>query len=261
MMQSKFAITVSSELMAILAIVTDLADLRKRLGEITVAYDKQGKPGHHRRLGSCRSHGRLDAQHHQPHPVQHGGISALHGARRALRQHRRGAVLHHRRPAGPEDVRLPRHGERLRGRHRLREILERQVPLQRAEAQRLRADHHHSRAQDARWRPARRSRLAARRRIHQGKSAASGERAFPTCCTTSASFAGRESIRWSASTVSIPTRKKKLRWCGGRWKPRGRAVLLPSTGPRVAKALWNWRTRCSTPARKKSTSNTSTPSK
>ncbi|MGA3165265.1 MAG: formate--tetrahydrofolate ligase [Terriglobia bacterium] len=44
MMQSKFAITVSSELMAILAIVTDLADLRKRLGEITVAYDKQGAP-------------------------------------------------------------------------------------------------------------------------------------------------------------------------------------------------------------------------
>ncbi len=44
LMQSKFAITVSSELMAILAIVTDLADLRKRLGEITVAYDKQGKP-------------------------------------------------------------------------------------------------------------------------------------------------------------------------------------------------------------------------
>src|SRR5208283_1599670 len=32
MMQSKFAITVSSELMAILAIITDLADLRKRAG-------------------------------------------------------------------------------------------------------------------------------------------------------------------------------------------------------------------------------------
>ena len=44
LMQSKFAITVSSELMAILAIVTDLADLRKRVGEITVAYDKQGQP-------------------------------------------------------------------------------------------------------------------------------------------------------------------------------------------------------------------------
>ncbi|MGD1118288.1 MAG: formate--tetrahydrofolate ligase [Dehalococcoidales bacterium] len=44
MMQSKFGIAVSSELMAILSIVTDLADLRKRLGEITVAYDKKGKP-------------------------------------------------------------------------------------------------------------------------------------------------------------------------------------------------------------------------
>jgi formate--tetrahydrofolate ligase len=44
MMQSKFGIAVSSELMATLSIVTDLADLRKRLGEITVAYDKKGHP-------------------------------------------------------------------------------------------------------------------------------------------------------------------------------------------------------------------------
>jgi len=44
MMQSKFSITVSSELMAILSIVRDLADLRERLNNITVAYDKQGNP-------------------------------------------------------------------------------------------------------------------------------------------------------------------------------------------------------------------------
>ncbi len=44
MMQSKFGIAVSSELMAILAIVRDLADLRERLGKITVAYDKKGNP-------------------------------------------------------------------------------------------------------------------------------------------------------------------------------------------------------------------------
>jgi formyltetrahydrofolate synthetase len=43
-MQSKFGIAVSSELMAMLSIVTDLADLRKRMDEITVAYDKKGKP-------------------------------------------------------------------------------------------------------------------------------------------------------------------------------------------------------------------------
>jgi len=46
-MQSKFGIAVSSELMAILSIVTDLADtdladLRKRMDEITVAFDKNG---------------------------------------------------------------------------------------------------------------------------------------------------------------------------------------------------------------------------
>ncbi len=44
LMQSKFAISVSSELMAILSIVKDLADLRQRLGDITVAYDKRGNP-------------------------------------------------------------------------------------------------------------------------------------------------------------------------------------------------------------------------
>ena len=42
-MQSKFGIAVSSELMAMLSIVTDLADLRKRMNEITLAYDKKGK--------------------------------------------------------------------------------------------------------------------------------------------------------------------------------------------------------------------------
>ena len=44
MMESGFQITVSSELMAILAIATDLKDLRNRIGGITLAYDKQGNP-------------------------------------------------------------------------------------------------------------------------------------------------------------------------------------------------------------------------
>jgi len=43
-MQSGFGIAVSSELMAMLSIVTDLADLRKRMDEITLAYDRKGKP-------------------------------------------------------------------------------------------------------------------------------------------------------------------------------------------------------------------------
>jgi methylenetetrahydrofolate dehydrogenase (NADP+) / methenyltetrahydrofolate cyclohydrolase / formyltetrahydrofolate synthetase len=43
-MQSKFGIAVSSELMAMLSIVTDLADLRKRMDEITVAFDRDDNP-------------------------------------------------------------------------------------------------------------------------------------------------------------------------------------------------------------------------
>jgi formyltetrahydrofolate synthetase len=43
-MQSKFGIAVGSECMAILSIIRDLADLRQRLDNITVAFDKSGKP-------------------------------------------------------------------------------------------------------------------------------------------------------------------------------------------------------------------------
>ncbi len=41
-MQSKFGIAVSSELMAMLSIVRDLADLRERMDNITLAFDKRG---------------------------------------------------------------------------------------------------------------------------------------------------------------------------------------------------------------------------
>ena len=44
LMESKFGITVSSELMAILSVATDLKDLRERISNIIVAYDKHGTP-------------------------------------------------------------------------------------------------------------------------------------------------------------------------------------------------------------------------
>lgn len=43
-MDSRFAIAVSSELMAILAVSRDLKDMRERIGKIIVAYDKKGDP-------------------------------------------------------------------------------------------------------------------------------------------------------------------------------------------------------------------------
>ncbi|MCA9979855.1 MAG: formate--tetrahydrofolate ligase [Anaerolineales bacterium] len=42
--ETGFDITVASEIMAILALATDLADLRDRLGRIVFAYNKQGEP-------------------------------------------------------------------------------------------------------------------------------------------------------------------------------------------------------------------------
>jgi formyltetrahydrofolate synthetase len=44
MMKSGFQITVSSEIMAILAVASDLKDMRERMGRIVVAYGKSGKP-------------------------------------------------------------------------------------------------------------------------------------------------------------------------------------------------------------------------
>ena len=44
MMKSGFQITVSSELMAILAVARDLADLRRRIAKMVVAFDKSGNP-------------------------------------------------------------------------------------------------------------------------------------------------------------------------------------------------------------------------
>ena len=43
-MESGFTIAVASEIMAILAVTTSLADMRERMGKIVVAYTKSGKP-------------------------------------------------------------------------------------------------------------------------------------------------------------------------------------------------------------------------
>lgn len=44
MMSSGFAIAVSSEVMAILAVASNLKDMRERIGRMVVAYDRNGKP-------------------------------------------------------------------------------------------------------------------------------------------------------------------------------------------------------------------------
>ena len=48
-MDSGFQITVSSEVMAILAVARDLKDLRERIARMVVAYEPQRPGGHDRR--------------------------------------------------------------------------------------------------------------------------------------------------------------------------------------------------------------------
>ncbi len=48
-----FNITVASEIMAILCLASDIADLKERLGNILVAYNTSGEPVYAREIGAC----------------------------------------------------------------------------------------------------------------------------------------------------------------------------------------------------------------
>ncbi|MBQ1519599.1 MAG: formate--tetrahydrofolate ligase, partial [Ruminococcus sp.] len=48
-----FNITVASEIMAILCLASDIADLKERLGNILVAYNTNGEPVYAREIGAC----------------------------------------------------------------------------------------------------------------------------------------------------------------------------------------------------------------
>ncbi len=104
MMQSKFGIAVSSEVMAILSIVNDLADMRKRLDEITVAFDKKGNPV---TTGDLEVGGAMTAfmvQSINPTLMCTAEYQPCHGPCRSFCQYRRGPVLHHCRPGRLENV-------------------------------------------------------------------------------------------------------------------------------------------------------------
>ncbi len=102
MMQSKFGIAVSSEVMAILSIFNGLADFKKRLNEIVVAYDKKGNPVTTGDLEVGNAMIAWMVPSINPTLMQSVEKQPVLRARRPLRQHRRGPVLHRRRPDRPE---------------------------------------------------------------------------------------------------------------------------------------------------------------
>lgn len=68
--EDHFIITVASEIMAILCLATDIADLKDRLGNILVAYDYESKPIYARELGVVGSMATLLKDAIKPNLVQ-----------------------------------------------------------------------------------------------------------------------------------------------------------------------------------------------
>ncbi len=224
-MRSGFQITVSSEIMAILAVASDLEGHARADGQDRRGLQQERRAGHHARPGLRRRHDRAHDQGHQPQPAADPRGPARARARRALRQHRHRAVLDHRRPGGPEAGGLPRHRERVRRGHRLREVLEPEVPVQRPHAPRLGPRLHDPGAEDARRRAPGRPGQAAGQGLHREERAAWWRRASRTCSLTSRRSSSRASSRWSASTTSTPTPTR-------RWQPCARPPQ--AAGARVA---------------------------
>ena len=162
--------------MAILSIVNDLPDMKKRLNEITVAFDKTGKPvtTGDLEVGNAMTAFMRNAINPTLMCTAEYNPCLVHAGPFANIAVGQSSIIADR--SRPQDVRLPRDGIRFRSRHRLREVLEREVPLQRSEAARVRSHHHHPRPQDARRRPQSRGRYRSARGIHQGRPGAPGKR-------------------------------------------------------------------------------------
>ena len=149
--EAGFDITVASEVMAIFCLANDLEDLKKRLGNIIVAYTRERKPV---RASDLKAHGAMAALLKDaiaPNLVQtlegtpafiHGGPFAniAHGCNSVVADHDRAQAR-----------RLRGDGSGLRRRPRRGEIPRHQVPQGGAQARLRRHRRHHPRAEDA-WR-------------------------------------------------------------------------------------------------------------
>ena len=145
-----FDIIVASEVMAIFCLASDLDDLKKRLGDIIVAYTRDRKPVRAGPEGARRDGRAAEGRDRAQPRADPRGQPGLH-PRRAVRQHRPWLQLGDRDDDGAEARRLRRHRGRVRRRPRRREVHRHQVPQGRAEARRGRSGRHRARAEDA-WR-------------------------------------------------------------------------------------------------------------
>ena len=236
--EAGFDITVASEVMAIFCLAKDLDDLKKRLGNIIVAYTRDRKPVRAARpQGARRDDGAAEGRALAQPGADAGRHARLHPWR-AVRQHRAwlqlGAGDHH----GAEARRLRGDRSRLRRRSRRREIPRHQVPQDRAGARLRGAGRHHPRAQDA-WR---RQEGGPQEREPQGAGSRHGQPRSATSRTCRSSA----SCRWSRSTAS--QRRHRGRDRAGQGQVQGarrRGADGRPLGRWAARAPPTWRARWS----------------
>ena len=126
--ETEWVITVGSEVMAVLALATDLQDLRARLGRMVMATTRDGKAITAEDLGVAGSMAVLLKDAIKPNLLQtlEGGPAFVHCGPFANIAHGNNSIIADRRRARLERDRL--HRGRLRRRHGRREVLRHQVP-------------------------------------------------------------------------------------------------------------------------------------
>lgn len=123
-----FDITVASEVMAVFCLAKDISDLKERLGNILVAYAKDGSPVYAKDLKAHGAMAVLLKDAIKPNLVQTiEGTPALR-TRRPVRQHRPRLQLRNRNPSGETPCRLRRNRSRLRRGFGRGKILRHQMP-------------------------------------------------------------------------------------------------------------------------------------
>ena len=253
-------ITVASEVMAILALASDLGDLRARLGPDRRRDDAR-RPADHGRgaQGRRRDDGpaaRRDQAEPAPDARGRAGLRPL----RAVRQHRPRQQLGPRRPdrARPTTSRV--HRGRLRRGHGLREVHRHQVPRVRPAARRGRHRGHDPRAEDARRRGQDRGRQAARpgaARGELGRGPAGGANLAKHIENVRAS-ACRSVVAINAFPTDTPSEVEAVREVGAR-RRRPRRGRRDALRRRAARAPRTWPRRSGPrPRRARRTSSSST---
>ena len=168
--ETEFVITVGSEVMAVLALATDLFDLRARLGRIVLATTTRRHAVTAEDLGVAGAMTVLLRDAIKPNLLQtlEGGPAFVHAGPFANIAHGNNSIIADRLALVTNDIVV--HRGRLRGRHGRREVLRHQVPGVRPEPGCGRRGRHGPGAQDARRGRQDRGRQAAR------PGAARGER-------------------------------------------------------------------------------------